>query len=172
MYRTGRKQRKVRPQLAPFVAAEEPPVAAAQAPPPSVAVRAPATSAEAKPIVIKPATNACVGLHGAIKGVKFFTDSAKLTERSMDILDELAYKLGRCDDRQLEISAHTDSQGTEEYNQALSEKRVRTVVRYLIANGLSQNRVKATAFGEARPIDTNDTIDGRAINRRVDLHVK
>ena len=168
MYRTGRKQEKARPKLAqaPAAPAPEPEVAAA-APPPPVVPPAPVRVVPPAPVV-----NLCVGLHGVIKGVNFHTDSAELTLQSMDRLDDVAYKLGHCEDRQVVISAHTDSAGTEEYNQALSEKRVRAVAKYLSVNGLALKRMKAEAFGETRPIDTNDTKAGRANNRRVELHVR
>jgi len=62
--------------------------------------------------------------------------------------------------------------GAESYNQSLSERRARSVAGYLSANGISRNRLTATAFGETSPIDTNRTKEGRALNRRVELYAR
>ena len=70
------------------------------------------------------------------------------------------------------VSAHTDSHGTESYNQSLSERRARSVVNFLVLNGLSSNRLNSTAYGETRPIATNANATGRAKNRRVELVAK
>ena len=73
---------------------------------------------------------------------------------------------------QVEVSAHTDSVGSESYNQGLSERRAQSVVDYLSARGLDRYRLNPTAFGESSPIDTNETAEGRARNRRVELYAR
>ena len=90
----------------------------------------------------------------------------------MNILDDVVLKLGACEDMWIEISAHTASVGAESHNQVLSGRRARSVIGYLSASGLSRNRLKASAFGESYLIDTNDTKDGRACNRRMELYVR
>jgi len=164
MYRTGRKQGVVRPKLSQAPVAPEPEVAAAVAPPPPP-----------PPVFVPPpvqVVDQCAGLNGVLEGVNFHSDSAELTDSSMDILDDAANRLGTCQNTQVEISAHTDSVGAESYNQALSERRARSVVEYLNASGLSRGRFTATAFGESSPIDTNETAQGRARNRRVELYAR
>jgi len=70
----------------------------------------------------------------------------------------------------VEVEGHTDSRGTEAYNQALSERRVRAVIDYLTAKGIEKRRLVAKAHGERRPVASNDTARGRQLNRRVELH--
>lgn len=66
-----------------------------------------------------------------------------------------------------EIQGHTDSKASEKYNQTLSENRANNVKAYLIQNGIEESRLTSKGFGELEPIDTNDTVEGRANNRRV-----
>jgi outer membrane protein OmpA-like peptidoglycan-associated protein len=67
------------------------------------------------------------------------------------------------------IEGHTDSVGSERSNQILSERRANAVRDYLIANGISDDRLTAVGYGETRPIDSNKTRSGRANNRRVEV---
>ena len=67
------------------------------------------------------------------------------------------------------IEGHTDSVGTEKSNQLLSERRANAVKDYLVANGISDDRLSAVGYGEARPIDDNKTRAGRTNNRRVEV---
>ena len=71
----------------------------------------------------------------------------------------------------LDIVGHTDSTGTEAYNQALSVRRAQAVRAYLIAAGIDAARLTASGKGESSPIASNDTRDGRAKNRRVEFIV-
>ncbi len=66
------------------------------------------------------------------------------------------------------IEAHTDSVGTDAYNQKLSERRATSAVNALVAAGVQKDRIKAVGYGESRPIASNDTVEGRAENRRVE----
>ncbi len=162
MYRMGRKQRIIRPKLvAAPKPAPKPVIAAAAAPPPPP-----------PPPVVVPEPNVCDGLSGVLDGVNFHTDSADITGASTWVLDEIASQLLSCDTVTAEISAHTDSIGEEAYNQALSERRARSVVGYLIKRGLPRDRLSAIAFGESRPIDSNLTTNGRSRNRRVEISVR
>jgi len=110
MYRTGRKQRIRRP----VVARARPPVlqAAAPPPPPPPPIFAPPLPAP----VVATAPNPCEGLTGVLEAVGFRTDSSGLTLESTLILDQVAATLSQCTELDVEVSAHTDSVGTEDYN--------------------------------------------------------
>ncbi|MGH8462808.1 MAG: OmpA family protein, partial [Pseudomonas sp.] len=71
----------------------------------------------------------------------------------------------------IKIMGHTDSQGADDYNQALSERRASSVAEYLISQGLAPSKVTSQGRGEREPVADNDTEAGRAQNRRVDLHL-
>jgi len=77
--------------------------------------------------------------------------------------------LTECPDLFIELSAHTDARGTVGYNEDLAGERAQSVVDYLSAAGLSLDRLIVDAVGETTPVDSNDTVEGRARNRRVDL---
>jgi outer membrane protein OmpA-like peptidoglycan-associated protein len=69
----------------------------------------------------------------------------------------------------IEIGGHTDSEGSESYNQKLSEGRAKSVVDYLKMNGIAAEKMRSVGYGESKPIDTNRTEEGRAVNRRVEF---
>jgi len=69
----------------------------------------------------------------------------------------------------MEIDGHTDSVGTEEYNQRLGQRRADAVKNYFISKGIRASRLTARSFGETRPVASNDTEEGRQTNRRVEL---
>jgi outer membrane protein OmpA-like peptidoglycan-associated protein len=71
----------------------------------------------------------------------------------------------------IELRGHTDDQGTREFNRRLSEARAQAVVDYLVAHGIDRRRLSAVGYGESRPVDTNDTPEGRSRNRRVEYLV-
>lgn len=103
------------------------------------------------------------------KSIYFDLNSAKLQKRSYAPLDELAQILKDNPSYKLAIESHTDNTGTNEYNQKLSNNRSATVMNYLVKKGIDASRLTATGFGEENPISTNDTPDGRALNRRSEL---
>jgi OOP family OmpA-OmpF porin len=120
-----------------------------------------------------------------LRGVNFKFDRPKKGEHnigptlkapeadSMAILDQAVDTLNRYPQVQIEIDGHTDSVGTEKYNQGLSERRANIVDEYLTSHGISADRITAVkGFGEDRPIDTNSTAAGRQRNRRVELVVQ
>jgi len=80
--------------------------------------------------------------------------------------------LQRCENKQIRITAHTDSIGDDAYNMALSKRRAKSVVIYLVRQGVALNRFSAAGYGETKPIDTNDTKEGRSRNRRVELELR
>jgi OOP family OmpA-OmpF porin len=73
---------------------------------------------------------------------------------------------------QVSVEGHTDSRGTEAYNDALSLRRANTVSEYLAEHGVDAGRLSVVGYGESKPVASNDTDDGRAQNRRVELLVK
>lgn len=105
-----------------------------------------------------------------LRGVNFAFDKAELTAESTAILDQAVDVLNRYPALKVEVAGHTDSVGTDAYNQGLSERRAKTVYDYLTNKGISADRLSGpNGYGEAKPIDTNDTSEGRARNRRTEL---
>jgi outer membrane protein OmpA-like peptidoglycan-associated protein len=105
-----------------------------------------------------------------LRGVEFEFDSAKLTGSSSVVLDVAVEELGRCPNIPIQIDGHTDSKGSDAYNQSLGQRRADSVKQYFTNKGLSRGRLTARSFGESKPVSTNDTDDGRRMNRRVELH--
>jgi outer membrane protein OmpA-like peptidoglycan-associated protein len=108
-----------------------------------------------------------------LKGVNFAFNSAELTAESKKILDEdrnVARLKGEPNIR-VEVAGHTDSIGSDAYNQKLSERRAQAVVDYLVSKGVDPKRLKAVGYGKSKPIASNATEAGRAENRRVELQV-
>ena len=103
-----------------------------------------------------------------LKGVYFDTDKAVIKDPR--VLDE-AVAIMKADPKITgEVRGYTDSTASEVYNQKLSERRANAVRDYFIKQGIAANRVRAKGFGESNPVASNDTADGRALNRRVELH--
>ena len=71
----------------------------------------------------------------------------------------------------VEVAGHTDAVGAEEYNRSLSEQRAESVKAYLVQRGVEASRISVTGYGEAQPRATNDTIEGRRLNRRVEIKI-
>lgn len=114
-----------------------------------------------------------VALSIDLKGVNFDFDKDTLRPDAEAILAEAVQILQKYPQLKVEVAGHTDSVGTEQYNQGLSERRAATVYNYLTNNGVDASRlVGPNGFGESRPIDTNDTSEGRARNRRTELNVQ
>lgn len=99
----------------------------------------------------------------------FAVDSAAIKPESFGELDRAVDLLKRVPTMRGVIEGHTDSTGSDAYNQALSERRAAAVSDYLVAHGIDASRVPATGFGESQPIADNATPEGRAQNRRVVL---
>ena len=99
----------------------------------------------------------------------FETNKDILKVASLAQLDELVGILKRYEAAKLLIEGHADSQGTDEYNLTLSQKRTEAVKNYLMGKGIMESRLTAIGYGESRPIADNNTAAGRAKNRRVEL---
>lgn len=102
-------------------------------------------------------------------GVNFAFDSAELTPQAEVTLDEVARRLREHTDVNIRIDGHTDSVGSNQYNLRLSQERADSVRNYLMSQGIAGNRMIATGYGEERPVATNETDQGRAQNRRVEI---
>lgn len=114
-----------------------------------------------------------------LRGVNFDFNHDTLRSDSRVILDEAVLILERHPNLRVEVAGHTDSIGSERYNQALSERRARAVYEYLINNGIDASRLSGpNGYGETQPIapnaheDGSDNPEGRARNRRTDLNVE
>lgn len=105
-----------------------------------------------------------------LEGVHFKFDSAQLTSQAREVLDEVAESLQANPDVEVLIEGYTDSIGSSAYNQRLSQLRAESAMNYLVSQGIEQSRLKAVGYGEKCPIATNATKEGRAQNRRVELH--
>jgi len=111
----------------------------------------------------------CDSFSGTLEGVKFKPSSAQLTHEAERALDALAARLLDNPTVRVALKAHTDNSGSAVSNLELSKKRVISVVRYLMSRGVKGNRMRPEAFGESSPVVSNATIEGRQINRRMDI---
>jgi outer membrane protein len=103
------------------------------------------------------------------RNVEFAFGSAKLTDKGIAQLEEMAGRLNELQFVAGTVVGHTDSVGPEAYNQKLSERRAQTVADFLESKGIAQDRLQVSGRGESDPIASNDTPEGRAQNRRVTL---
>lgn len=101
--------------------------------------------------------------------ITFSTASADLNASFLKVLDGVALVLKKYDKTIVEVDGHTDSVGKPDYNQKLSERRATAVAQSLIGKGIKQERTIIVGAGETRPVASNDTESGRALNRRVEL---
>lgn len=101
--------------------------------------------------------------------ITFKTDSAELDPSFYPVLNSVNTVLKKYDKTVVEVAGHTDSTGSADYNQRLSERRANAVAQYLEGQGLAQNRVVTIGAGETKPVASNDTAQGRQANRRVEL---
>ncbi|HEX2122453.1 MAG TPA: OmpA family protein, partial [Thermoanaerobaculia bacterium] len=104
--------------------------------------------------------------------ILFDFNSAALRPGSRETLNELATNFSQYPDNEIIVEGHTDSVGSDAYNQKLSEQRAATVADYLIDRGVRASNVIVYGYGELRPKATNDTADGRQLNRRVEIHIR
>ncbi len=101
--------------------------------------------------------------------VTFATDSSDLSPAFFDVLNSVGMVLEEYDQTVVEVAGHTDSTGTDSYNQALSERRASSVANYLRGQGVMGERLITVGMGERYPIANNGTVDGRQANRRVEI---
>jgi outer membrane protein OmpA-like peptidoglycan-associated protein len=104
--------------------------------------------------------------------INFARAKADLTPDSTETLKHLAEIANRCPRFSIEIEGHTDSEGTDERNQRLSDRRAQTVAEFLANNGVDAKRLSTVGYGATRPVADNATEEGRAKNRRIEFNVK
>ncbi len=138
--------------------AAPPPPAPAPPPPP-----APKPTAKPEPVIKKKVV---------LPGVNFAFDRADLLPAAKEIIDREVLPVLK-EDRALTVlvEGHTDSVGSETYNQRLSERRAEAVKAYLVSKGIAASRIQTKGYGESRPVADNTTAVGRAKNRRVEIKV-
>jgi len=112
-----------------------------------------------------------VGLTVRLKNIYFDFDKTTLKDESFPELNKVVDFLKQNETVEIEISGHTDSKGSDDYNLNLSQGRSQAVVDYIIGQGIDDFRLRAHGYGEGKAIDTNDTDMGRANNRRVEFTV-
>ena len=104
-----------------------------------------------------------------LNNIFFDFDKAVLKDESIPELQKLIGLLGEFPSIRVEIGAHTDAEGSDSYNVSLSQRRAKSVVDYLVANGIAPQRLVSKGYGETSPIASNETEEGRAMNRRVEF---
>ena len=102
-------------------------------------------------------------------GILFQTDSAKLAPGATDLVKRISDVMKKNPDLKIAVIGNTDNTGDFNYNLQLSEQRAKALVAALVKNGVAANRLAAVGVGPLSPTAPNDTPDGRALNRRVDL---
>ena len=104
-------------------------------------------------------------------GVTFDVGSSTLKPEFRATLDKVAESLIQYPNSLIDVYGHTDSTGSDAFNQTLSENRARTVMNYLITKGVPAARIRSQGFGETMPIADNGTPEGRSKNRRVEIKI-
>jgi outer membrane protein OmpA-like peptidoglycan-associated protein len=101
--------------------------------------------------------------------ITFGSGSADLNPSFFGVLDSVALVLKEYNKTRVDVSGHTDSTGSAQKNQALSEQRANTVAQYLRTKGVADQRLAVAGYGPTRPVAGNDSPDGRQRNRRVEI---
>ncbi|MBZ5711330.1 OmpA family protein [Nannocystis pusilla] len=108
---------------------------------------------------------------GTIKGIYFDLDKDTIKPKSRPVLDRAVAVLKEFPSIRIEISGHTDSTGSPEYNKDLSGRRAKSVKNYLVEHGIDAGRIESRGAGMDEPVDTNKTAAGRAKNRRIEFTI-
>jgi outer membrane protein OmpA-like peptidoglycan-associated protein/tetratricopeptide (TPR) repeat protein len=115
--------------------------------------------------------NVSIGTKIVLRNIFFDFDKATLKTESTAELERLIKLLTDVPQMKIEIGGHTDSKGSDEYNMNLSAKRAKSVVDYLISHGIAAERLKSNGYGETQPMSSNDSDEGRALNRRTEFTI-
>lgn len=110
-------------------------------------------------------------LSGIMEGINFDTDKDSIKSGSKPRIDKAVEVMKKYPELKVRISGHTDSQGPYRHNVDLSKRRAQAVKRYMVGAGIDEGRIETEGFGPDQPIDTNDTADGRAKNRRIEFTI-
>jgi len=103
--------------------------------------------------------------------ITFDTDRAEVRPEFYEVLNSVAIVLAEFNKTLVDVTGHTDSDGSDAYNQNLSERRAGTVAEYLVAQGNNPKRFQVLGMGESQPVATNATPSGKALNRRVEIEI-
>ena len=103
--------------------------------------------------------------------ITFKTDSADINSSFYPVLNSVARVLNKYSNSTVMVSGHTDSTGSADYNLKLSRERAGSVAAYLQGQGVTQSRFEVMGLGSSNPIASNSTVDGRALNRRVEIKI-
>jgi outer membrane protein OmpA-like peptidoglycan-associated protein len=112
-----------------------------------------------------------VGTNIVLENIFFDFDKATLRDESQAELEKLLEFMENNSNIRVEISGHTDSYGSDDYNKDLSNRRAESVVNWLKKHGISETRLEYKGYGEEKPRATNDTEEGRQLNRRVEMTI-
>src|SRR6185437_555351 len=131
-------------------------------------------------VSVKPAAapvdaTVCQQLFSEVLGkgtIRFESGRSSLDPDSAGLLDRLVETALRCPTANIEVAGHTDADGDNTANQALSEKRAQAVVDYLVKAGLPASQFTATGYGSTQPVAANDSDEGKARNRRIEFIVR
>src|SRR5262249_54099012 len=104
-----------------------------------------------------------------VGSANFDFNKAQLKPSGRDVLDGAVKTLRDNPSLHVVVEGHTDSVGSESYNQKLSERRAKAVRDYLVREGIDASRVTTRGYGKSRPVASNDTAEGRADNRRAEI---
>jgi OOP family OmpA-OmpF porin len=146
--------------------------------PPVVVAAAPAAT-EVGPVATDASKTAfsqdeCVNRFEVISrtgAIYFRSGSARLDNASKPLLDAVVDVVTKCPGLKVEVSGHTDSDGPDNYNQQLSERRAQSVLNAVVAGGIPANQLTFAGYGEAKPVAPNDTWDNKSLNRRIEFAV-
>lgn len=131
------------------------------------ALLAAAVSAEEAP----PPANPPVPQRVVLRGIKFGSDTAYIEPASAGVLELVAQRLRENPEIRVRIEGYTDERATEAHNLELSQERAEAVKRILVGFGIAADRLETVGYGESDPVASNDTAEGRALNRRVELDI-
>ncbi|MEO0031890.1 MAG: hypothetical protein RIS94_1648 [Pseudomonadota bacterium] len=120
---------------------------------------------------VTPVDNGQAILVNLPNGVTFDTDSTVIKPAFRDTLDRVAQSLVQYPNSLIDVYGHTDSTGSDAYNQTLSENRARAVADYLSSRGVTAARIRSQGLGETQPVASNATEEGRSANRRVEIKI-
>jgi outer membrane protein OmpA-like peptidoglycan-associated protein len=103
--------------------------------------------------------------------ITFDVDEDRIRPEFNEVLDSVYIVLDEYNQTYIDVAGHTDSDGSDDYNYDLSERRAQSVARYLVRSGLNRDRFSVEGFGEREPVASNDTAPGKARNRRVEIRL-
>jgi outer membrane protein OmpA-like peptidoglycan-associated protein len=103
--------------------------------------------------------------------ITFDTDRAEVKPRFYDVLNSVSIVLAEFDKTIIDVEGHTDADGSDRYNQDLSERRAGSVAEYLVAQGNNYRRFQVLGMGETQPVSSNASAEGKARNRRVEIQI-